>query len=58
MFKAIIHNLHQDDEAQIYNNLIARKPTGNVPLAEKILAQRQWKNKCEIALQKVKEILK
>lgn len=54
MFKPILHKLKPGDagyaECRLYNNLIKKKPTGDMTLMEKVAAQRAWKTLCEQAL--------
>lgn len=62
MFKPIIHNLQPDDigyaECQLYNNLVANKPTGPGTLASLIARQRTWKEECAQALENARLAMK
>lgn len=62
MFKPIIHNLQPDSvgyaECQLYNNLIANKPTGPGTLASKIAKEKAWKELCDQALEKARLAMK
>lgn len=53
-FTPIIHNLQPDDPGyaacQLYNNLIASRPTGPGLLASKLAKLRAWENLCKQAL--------
>jgi hypothetical protein len=58
IFKPIIHNLHSSQEGykecQLYNNLIANKPTSGTTLTSKLSQLKAWERLCSQALQQAR----